>query len=72
MKLFDIIEDNQVKGFNDEVLKTIVNMYLLKPHHRDNNQEPTLPVDDSKLIKQNEYIKQKPEEIIEEEEDPYL
>ena len=72
MKLYDTIEDGTIKGFNDEVLRKIVNMYLLKPRDRGVDLRPTLAVDDHKLIGQTEYISAKQDEIVEVEEETYV
>ena len=34
MKLFDVVENGQVKGFNEEVLNLLVKFYMMKPAER--------------------------------------
>uniref|UniRef100_A0A0P5S287 28S ribosomal protein S30, mitochondrial n=1 Tax=Daphnia magna TaxID=35525 RepID=A0A0P5S287_9CRUS len=42
MKLFDVIESGQVKGFNDDVLKSLIKFYLIKPTEPQVNLRPYL------------------------------
>ncbi|XP_041360632.1 39S ribosomal protein S30, mitochondrial-like [Gigantopelta aegis] len=72
MKLYDVVEDGTVKGFNDDVLRNIVKMFVLKPRAREVNLRPTLPAGDSRLIEQTKYLSEKQEEIVEEVEETYV
>ena len=42
-KLYDVIEDGQVKGFNDDVCKNLIRCMLLSPKSRGVNMRPNLP-----------------------------
>lgn len=42
LKLYDIIENGNVKGFNEEVLKMLIQFYLNAPEDRDHEMKPYL------------------------------
>ncbi|CAK1581061.1 unnamed protein product [Parnassius mnemosyne] len=42
LQLYDTIENGQVKGFNEEVLKMLVQLYLNAPEERDHEMKPFL------------------------------
>ena len=50
-KLYDVIENGQVKGFNDDVCKNIVRFMLLSPGDRGVDLRPYLPEYPSPLEK---------------------
>ena len=43
MKLYETIENGQVKGFNEEVMKTVLKFMLNQPTDRGINMRPFLP-----------------------------
>lgn len=48
-RLYDQVENGQVKGFNDEVLKLLLKCILLKPVDRGVDLRPYLPDEESPL-----------------------
>lgn len=48
-KLYDTVEDGQVKGFNEDTLELLLKCFLLKPVERDINLRPYLPLEESPL-----------------------
>lgn len=67
--LYDVIENGEVKGFNDEVFKTLLKFIVLEPVDRGYNLKPTIPLDSPDQQKKPEtYLeKEKIVEIVEKE-----
>ncbi|XP_013389903.1 28S ribosomal protein S30, mitochondrial [Lingula anatina] len=56
LALYDTVEDGEVKGFNDEVLKTLIKCFLIEPEEREFNLRPYLPEDYEAPVNKKEYI----------------
>lgn len=61
MKMFDTIENGQVKGLNEEAFKTMTKLFMLKPVDRGIDLRPYLP-DEESPVKKSLYINFKGEE----------
>ncbi|KAK3097641.1 hypothetical protein FSP39_011671 [Pinctada imbricata] len=67
-KLYDTVEDGEVKGFNEEVCAQLLKFFLIRPAERGYDLRPTLPEDSTDRIKKNAWIEDKVE-IVEEVEE---
>lgn len=65
--LYDVIENGEVKGFNDDVFKNLIKFIVLEPVDRGYNLKPTIPPDSPDHMAKPDMYFEKEVIVIEEE-----